>query len=151
MAEQEQELTDEQALMNIAQAMKDNNISTDDHHSVHKFLFNIVTAEDSTKVGFLRSDKEIDELGLPKHPVRALKEMALISEKIMDNEYFKEYFEKEAEIVLGTSLSREGFLVRQATTQTKHIADVTRRRKVNKGWFGKQTTEMTGGDPTDMR
>ncbi len=147
----EEELTDEQALMKIAQAMKDNNISTDDKHSVHTFLFNIAMAEDTTKTGYLRSDKDVDELGLPKHPVRTSKNMALISEKIINNEFFKEYFEKEAEITLSTSLSREGFLVRQGTTQTKHVADVTKRRKTNKGWFGSTKTEETGGDPNDTR
>ena len=66
----------------------------------------------------------------------------------MDNNYFKDYFLDEGEITTATSLSREGFLVRQATTQTKQVADVTRRRTVNKGWFGKEKVNESGGDVT---
>ena len=66
---------------------------------------------------------------------------------IMNNKYFADYFKDEAEDTLATSLSREGFLVRQATTTTKQIADVTKRKKVNKGWFSKKE-ETQGGDTT---
>jgi hypothetical protein len=62
----------------------------------------------------------------------------------LDN--YKEYFEKEAMITLNTSLSRDGFLIRQATTTTKQVADATRRRKINKGMFGHKTVEESGGD-----
>ena len=71
-----------------------------------------------------------------------------ISEKIMNNPFFKDYFEAEAEDSLATSLSREGFLVRQATTMTKNVADITKRKKINKGWFGSKKVEESGGDQT---
>jgi len=144
---QQQELSDEQALMKIAQAMKDNAPTPEDKHNVHKFLFDVVITKDSTKIGDLQVDKEINELGIPEHTVRGSKSMKLIADKIMDNDFFKEYYDQEAEDVLATSLSREGFLIKQATVQTKQIADVTRRRKVNKGWF-KQKEESSGGDTT---
>ena len=64
----------------------------------------------------------------------------------MANDFFKDYFKATAEDTLATSLSREGFLIKQATTQTKQVADVTRRRKINKGWFGSKTIESSGGD-----
>lgn len=148
MAEQEQEeLSDEEALMKIAAAMKDNVTAHEERQSVHTFLFNIATAKDTTKIGNLQVDKEINELGMPQQSVRGSKEMALIAEKIMDNNFFKDYFEKEVENTLATSLSREGFLVKQATVQTKQVADVTKRRKINKGWFGKEkVVEQSGGD-----
>ncbi len=142
----QQELTDEEAIMKIAAAMKDNTPSLEDKQSVHAFLNNVATADKTTKVGNLRDDKEMNELGSPAHNVRGSLEMARISDKIMDNEFFKEYFEAEAEETLATSLSREGFLVRQATTSTKNVADVTKRRKINKGWFGSKSTEESGGD-----
>ena len=47
---------------------------------------------------------------------------------------------------MATSLSRVGFLVRQSTVQTKQVADITKRKKINKGWFGKQKVEESGGD-----
>jgi hypothetical protein len=144
--QQQEEMTDEEALMKIAQAMKDNAPSVDEKHNVHTFLRSIVTSKDTTKIGNLRDDKDMNELGLPQYTVRGAKEMALISEKIMDNNYFKEYFEIDFENTLATSLSREGFLVRQGTTQTKQVADVTKRRKINKGWFGKEKIEESGGD-----
>lgn len=145
------ELTDEQALLKIAQAMKDNAPTQEDKQNVHTFLQNVAISEDTTKTGNLRDDKEINELGIPSYTVRGAKEMALVAEKIMDNKYFQEYFEKEAEITLATSLSRDGFLVRQATVQVKQVADITKRRKTNKGWFSSKNVEETGGDPYSSR
>ena len=142
------ELTDEEVLMKLALAMKDNAPMQEDKHNIHTFLDAVVKEDDTTKIANLRDDKEINELGTPRYPVRVSKEMALISDKIMDNDYFKKYFEKEAEDTLATSLSREGFLIKQATTQTKQVADVTRRRKINKGWFGAKKIEESGGDST---
>lgn len=139
------DISDEEALMKIAQAMKDNAPSPEEKQNVHTFLLNVVTTKDTTKVGNLRDDKELNELGVPGYNVRGAKEMARISYQIMDNEYFSNYFREEAEDTLATSLSREGFLVKQATVQTKQVADITKRRKINKGWF-KKTEETSGGD-----
>ena len=150
MAEEKkvEDMTEEEALMKLATAMKDQAPAQEEKHNVHEFLDNVVKADDTTKIANLRDDKEINELGIPSYPVRASKDMALVAEKIMNNKYFQEYFEKEAENTLATSLGREGFLVKQATVQTKVVADATKRRKINKGWFGKKTTEESGGDPT---
>jgi len=109
---------------------------------------NVATAEDTTKTGNLKDDKDFSELGIPSYTVRGAKEMALVADKIMGNNYFKDYFQKEAEITLATSLSRDGFLVKQATVQVKQVADMTKRRKINKGWFGKEKIEEQGGDTT---
>ena len=142
----EVEMTDEEALLKLAAAMKDNAPIKDEKHNIHEFLNRVVEAEDTTKIGNLEVEKDIDELGIPVYSVRGAKDMALIADKIMDNDYYKEYFEKEAENTLATSLSRKGFLIRQATTVTKQVADITKRRKVNKGWFGKSKIEEQGGD-----
>ena len=143
---QTENISDEEAIMRIAMAMKDNAPTQEDKHNVHKFLFDVVMAKDSTKIGNLQVDKEINELGTPEHTVRGSKSMQLIADKIMDNNYFSEYFEQEAEDTLATSLSREGFLIKSAVTQTKQIADITRRRKINKGWFGKKSISESGGE-----
>ena len=145
---QETEMTDEQALLKLAQAMKDNAPTQEDKQNVHVFLMNVATAEDTTKTGNLKDDKDFSELGIPSYTVRGAKEMALVADKIMGNNYFKDYFQKEAEITLATSLSRDGFLVKQATVQVKQVADMTKRRKINKGWFGKEKIEEQGGDTT---
>lgn len=148
---QQQEMSDEEAIMKIAQAMKDNAPTPEEKQSVFTFLFNIAQTPDTTKTGNLRDDKDMNELGIPIYTVRGAKEMALISKEIMENDYFMNYFNKEAEITLSTSLSREGFLIRQGTTQTKQVADVTKRRKINKGWFGKEKIEESGGDTTSSK
>ena len=145
-AQSSDELSDEEALMKIAQAMKGESPTSDEKQNVHTFLFNVATSNDTTKTGNLQVDKDINELGVPQYTVRGAKEMALISNMIMDNEYFAKYFEIDAENTLATSLSREGFLVKQGTTQTKFVGDVTKRRKVNKGWFGKEKIETSGGE-----
>jgi hypothetical protein len=146
MTEEEQELSDNEIIMKIASAMKDNSPTPDEKHNIHKFLFDVVLSPDTTKIGNLQVDKDINELGLPEYNVRGAKDMELISDKIMDNDYFKDYFKQQAEDTLATSLSREGFLVKQATVQTKQISDMTKRRKINKGWFGTKKIEESGGD-----
>ena len=147
MSEQDNEnsLSDKEAIMKIAAAMKDNAPTQEDKQSIHTFLFNVATADSTIKVGNLRDDKEFNELGIPPHNVRGSLEMARIGELIMTNDFFRDWFNKEAESTLATSLSREGFLVRQATTQTKQVADITRRKKTNKSWF-KSKEETSGGD-----
>ena len=144
----EEPMTDEQALLKIAQAMKDNAPTQEEKSNVHTFLRDVVMAKDTTKIGNLRVDKDLDELGIPAHTVRGCKEMSRISGMIINNEFFKGYFKSEAEDTLATSLSREGFLVRTSTIQTKQIVDATRRKKSNKGWFGKKSTDESGGDIT---
>ena len=107
----------------------------EEKYNVHLFLHRVATADDTTKVGFLTEQ----EVGKPKYPVRALKEMALISREIVELDDMAKYFEAESEIITSSSLSREGFLVRQATTTTKQIADVTKKPKApNKSWFKKK-------------
>lgn len=148
MNNEQQDMSDEEAIMRLAAAMKDNAPSSDDKQSVFTFLNNIAISEDTRKVANLRNDKELDELGTPQHHVRGSLELVRISRHIIDNDFFVEYFNSEAEETLATSLSREGFLVKQATTQTRQVADVTRRRKINKGWFGSKKIEESGGDTT---
>jgi len=147
---QEEELSDEQAIMKIAQAMKDNAPTQEERHNVHTFLTNVVKEtgiDNSMKIGNLRDDKDMNELGVPAWNVRGTLEMARICEKIMGNNFFKEYFQGAALETLGTSLSREGFLLKTAVTQTKQVSDSTRRRKINKGMFGSsKRIEESGGD-----
>ena len=146
----QQEMSDEEAIIRIAQAMKDNAPTQDEKVNVHTFLTNVVHAEEIdkvSKVGNLRNDKELDELGVPVWNTRGNLEMSLISDKIMNNEFFKDYFNRMAFITLATSLSREGFMIKSAVTQTKQVADITKRKKINKGWF-KTKEESSGGDTT---
>jgi len=146
--EEEQPMSDEQAIFKIAQAMKD--VPTgDEKHNVHSFLVNAIKeteVEKVSKVGNLRDDKDLNELGNPRWTVRGCLEMSRISDKLMGNKFFKDYFDSSIKETLSTSLSREGFLIRQATTQTKQVADITKRKKTNKGMFGSKKIEESGGD-----
>lgn len=145
-----QEMSDEEAIQKIAMAMKDNAPAQDEKINVHTFLRDVVVTPDATRVGNLRDDKDMNELGMGSYTVRGCKDMSLISGKIMNNNFFSGYFEQKAQDTLATSLSRGGFLVRQASVQTKQVVDATKRRKVNSGWFGKKTEEISGGDITQQ-
>ena len=74
-------------------------------------------------------------------PVRSDKSLALWSGQIMNNPFFEEYFNKESEDTTSTSLSRDGFLVKQATLQKREVADLTKPKKENKGWFRSKEKE----------
>ena len=107
----------------------------EDKYNVHLFLHRVATADDTTKVGNL----DETELGKPLFSVRALKDMALISRDLIGNAELQKSYNDEAEIITATSLSKEGFLVKQATTTTRQIADVTKKKSAqNKGWFKKK-------------
>ena len=116
----------------------------DEKYNTHVFLHRVATADDTTKVGNL-SDVEV---GKPEYAARALKQMALVASDIIDNDELSKFFLKESEILTATSLSKEGFLVRQATTTTRQIADVTKKPKAeNKSWFKKK--DNTAGGETN--
>ena len=146
-----EQISDEEAILKIAQAMKDNAPTPDEKQNVHTFLTAVIQADEASKiikVGNLRDDKEMNELGHPTWNVRGSLEMARISNKLMDNKFFGDFFEASAVETTASSLSRSGFLIRQATTSTKQVLDATRRRKRNKGMFGREQSETSGGDIT---
>lgn len=132
----EQDITEEDAIRKLAEAMSGNAPTQEEKQNVFTFLTNVVTSDDTTKIGYLRDDETLNELGLPKLPVRALQSMALISGTIMNNKFFQEYFMAESEIVTKTSLSRDGKLINLSVIQKREIADTTTKpRKQNKSWF----------------
>lgn len=134
---------DEQQLKELASflAASGSTPQAEEKYNVHLFLHRVATSDDTTKTGNL----DEKELGLPKYPVRALKEMALISEDLVQIDGLKDYFLKESEILTSTSLSKNGFLVTQATTTTRQIADVTKKKMTsNKGWFKKKEPQVMG-------
>ena len=51
--------------------------------------------------------------------------------------YFFDYFRKEAEIILASSLSRDAKLLESAITTSKQVGSIPiKQRKKNRGWFG---------------
>lgn len=103
------------------------------------FFKEVIKKEDSSKI----SNLDIDELGNPVLPVRSYQELALFCNNICDEKEFADYFTKKAEIILSTGLSKEGFLLKIVGTQRKEIADVTPKKKENRGWFKRKEK---GGD-----
>jgi len=105
--------------------------------TVHSFLHNVATAKDTTKLGNLREE----EIGLLSNPVRSFKHLALFSRKIMKSDELADFFDNSSEIGTSTSLSRDGFLTKLAVVTRKELADVTKPRKENKGWFSRKKDE----------
>lgn len=114
----------------------------EEKHSVHSFLFRVATADDTTKVGNLTTE----ELGNTNLSMRAYQELSLISDTILANDYFKDYYKKMSEIVTSSSLSKDAKLINLSVIQKREIADVTKKPKENKGWFKKkEPTDNMGG------
>lgn len=106
----------------------------DQKFSPHAFLHAVATATDTTKVGNLREE----EVGIPKLSSRTLKELALFCRNIADEDSWGDYFEKRAEILTSTSLSKEAKLIDLAVMNRSEIANVSRRRVLKKNWRGKE-------------
>lgn len=104
---------------------------------IHSFLTAVVKAKDTTRLGNITQD----ELGMPDLPVRTLKELEFITGKIESMKTFNEYFKAMSEAITAPSLSKEGFLIKQATIQRKEFSDKTKSKKQNKGWFRKKEPE----------
>ncbi len=108
----------------------------EDKSNIHAFLTKVVQQRDTSKVANLTDT----ELGEPKFPVRTLQELALFCDEIANMEYFSDFFRKEAEITLATSLSREAKLLELAVTSTRQVGEVAKKKpKQNKGWFRKKS------------
>lgn len=112
--------------------------SQEEKQNTHTFLTKVVTEKDTTKLGNLRDDAEMNELGVPILPLRTYKELQLFCEEVADMKYYADYFQKKGEILTATSLSRKAKLINLAVVQRREVADVTKKRKINKGWFKKK-------------
>lgn len=103
----------------------------EEKHNVHSFLYKVATSDDTTKLGNLTEE----ELGVPSKNLRTYKEMALISDKLMDNGTLKDYYTAKSEIITATSLSKNAKLINLAVIQKRVIEDETKEKKKNAGWF----------------
>lgn len=100
----------------------------------HSFFTRVIQQEDSTKIGNLTAE----ELGVSQLPARTYKELELFCKDVCDDETFGDYWKKMGEIQFASSVSKEGFLLKIVGTQRKEIADLTPKKKENKGWFKKK-------------
>jgi hypothetical protein len=107
--------------------------------NIHSFFTRVIQNPSTIRIGNVKEE----ELGNPQLTIRGLKELELFCKEIEKDKLWESYFNKMAEIQTETSLSKDGFLLRLSVTQKKELADVTPKRKTNRGWFkkGKETGE----------
>jgi len=107
----------------------------EEKQNIYNYFKKVILMPDNTKTGFLTEE----ELGAAKIPVRTNQEIALYC-KSMGMTGFSSYFDNEAQILLGTSLSREGFLNKLAVTQKRESEFKTKMPSLaqKKGWFKKK-------------
>ncbi|KKN56544.1 hypothetical protein LCGC14_0571220 [marine sediment metagenome] len=116
----------------------------DEKHNVHTFLHSVATSDDTTKTGYLSEE----EVGIAKLPVRTYKELSLFCKEIGNMDYMSDYFNKKAEILTATSLSKGGFLTQLAVMMRRESTNLLKApMKENKGWFKKKSNinNMQGG------
>jgi hypothetical protein len=101
------------------------------------FFRDVVKADDTLRVGNL----DTTELGVSKLPVRTYEELSLFSKEVANQPEWGSYFTKMSKIQTDSSLSKEGFLLKQINTTKKELADVTAKPKENPGWFKGKKTE----------
>lgn len=104
---------------------------------IDNFFLEIIRADNNLKIGNL----EKTEIGLPKVPIRTLLELSDDCDMIPSMSSFAEDFKKQAQDMVNTSLSKEGFLIRARITQKKELLDVTKKKKRRVGLFGKKEVE----------
>ena len=102
---------------------------------VFSFFNKVLKGKDTSKSSYL--DK--DEL----HSIRTYQSAALYADE-MNLKDVGTYLKKEAEIVLSTSLGKEGFLIKQIVTQKKEITAKTVSEKKKKWLSKKEEGEKIG-------
>jgi hypothetical protein len=115
----------------------------EEKHNVHSFLNKVKTDKDTTRVGNLTED----EVGIPILTLRTNKELGLISEKIIGNDFFKDYYIDKGEILTSTRLSKDAKLISLAVIQKRQIEDITKPKSENRGWFRKKNQ---GGEESQI-
>ena len=140
--EQMNEAMSEEAMADELAKLIGTTPKADTKDNVHTFLMQVASSRDTTKTGFLTSE----ELGVMPFTERATKELALISSDIVENPFFAAYFEKEAEILTSTSLSRDAKLLELSVVTKKEFSGATQKKvmKENRGWFRKKIPSGIG-------
>jgi hypothetical protein len=101
----------------------------EEKHGIFSFFHKILETSDTSKAGNV--DEELNS-------VRIMQSTALYA-KEMNLDLIKDYLNKEAEILLATSLSKKGFLVKALITTKKEMkAYMPSEKKKKSGWFSKK-------------
>lgn len=96
------------------------------------FFNKILVKDDTIKVANIDEDELF--------AVRNLRDGNVVS-KMNGYEIFEDYFKNKGEVILASSDSKDGFLIKAAITTKKELESKT-KRKVNKGWFKKKEKEV---------
>lgn len=104
--------------------------SKKDKKDIFEFFSKILKTGDTIKVSNLDINTELA-------PVRILRSTAEYA-KIMGLDEIKDFLHAEAEVILGSALSKNGFLVDMAVTTKKESKIGTKEKGGNKGWFKKK-------------
>jgi hypothetical protein len=114
----------------------------DEKQNAWTFLKKVMEIPNTMRVGNLSAE----EVGIPPLSLRTLKECELISSDIIGNFFYAEYFRNKAEILSGSSLSKDAKLISLSSLQRREIADTTKPKAVNSGWFGSRKEPNTQND-----
>jgi hypothetical protein len=107
----------------------------EEKNNAHIFLNKVMISKDTTKTGNL---SEI-EIGITPYSLRTYKTLSLVSDKLVGDELWTEYYKQKAEILSATSLSKKGFLTGLAVVQRRQIEEISEEpKKENSGWFKKK-------------
>lgn len=101
--------------------------------NLFKFFRNILTMEDTTRIGNLTAQ----ELGISNLSVRGWKRIGHYAEAEGLN-LVADYFKEEAEIVSSTSMSKKGFWSQLFVTQIKAEKKIKDKSLEKKGLFSKK-------------
>ncbi|HUS51577.1 MAG TPA: hypothetical protein VMZ91_15530, partial [Candidatus Paceibacterota bacterium] len=105
--------------------------------NIYTYFKKVIAMKENIKTGNIN----ITEAGLVQLPVRSLLGLSLYCNS-MGMRGFGSYFRDEAQIILGSSLSVDGFLNRLAVTQKRESEIKTKRQLPQKtGFFGKKKTD----------
>ena len=120
-----------------AEELKDFIRSSGEEKGIDNFFLEVIRAENNLKIGNL--DKE--EIGLPQLPIRTLIELSNDCEIIPSMSSFAKDFKEQANTMIASSLSKDGFLVTARITQNKKLLNPSKKKTRRRGLFGKKEEE----------
>lgn len=98
----------------------------EDRGSLFSFFNNIIKTEDTTKTSNLTEEEIMS--------IRTFKNTSLYADT-MGLSIVRDYINGQSETVLGSALSRKGFLIQSAITQKREFQSKTKDKPVKKPWY----------------
>ena len=129
----EQDLTPEEE-DELRQVLGSSSPAREENAGIFNFFNKVLKTDDTIKVS------NLDEQELPS--VRVLRSTANYA-RTMNMDLVSEFLEDEAEVTLGSALSKKGFLIESAITSKRENKFKTKTGEAKKGWtlFGNKKNE----------